>query len=146
MVVLDAFVFRNYITQRGLPPSCHPYPPPELYKPLECNLLVVTSLHLILCQEQKLQLYNFQGKKERECVEPDLLAVVGRRWPLLDMLLPHIGSKGSKGSKGFHLESSVTRYHLPLAYSFSHRGHLQGASIGPKTRTDFVHCGLVRLV
>ena len=40
----------------------------KIYKPLECNLLVVTSLHLILCQERKLQLYNFQGRKEREWV------------------------------------------------------------------------------
>jgi intraflagellar transport protein 122 len=35
---------------------------------LECNLLVVTSQHLILCLERKLQLYSFSGKKEREWV------------------------------------------------------------------------------
>lgn len=35
---------------------------------LECNLLVVTSSHVILCQERKLQLYSFDGVKEREWV------------------------------------------------------------------------------
>ena len=33
---------------------------------LECNLLVVTSLHFVLCHGKKLQQYNFKGKKERE--------------------------------------------------------------------------------
>ncbi|KAJ1472731.1 intraflagellar transport 122 [Baffinella frigidus] len=35
---------------------------------VECNLLVVTSFHIILCQEKKLQLLDFQGVKEREWV------------------------------------------------------------------------------
>ena len=34
-------------------------------KKLECNLLVVTSMHIVLCQERKLQLYNFIGLKQR---------------------------------------------------------------------------------
>lgn len=45
------------------------------YKPLsrfkgklDCNLLVVTSEHLILCLERKLQLYNFEGIKQREWI------------------------------------------------------------------------------
>lgn len=45
------------------------------YKPLsrfkgklDCNLLVVTSEHLILCLEKKLQLFNFEGIKQREWV------------------------------------------------------------------------------
>ena len=37
-------------------------------KKLECNLLVVTSMHIVLCQEKKLQLYNFMGGKQREWV------------------------------------------------------------------------------
>mmetsp|Transcript_33085 Transcript_33085/g.104621 ORF Transcript_33085/g.104621 Transcript_33085/m.104621 type:complete len:1177 (+) Transcript_33085:130-3660(+) len=37
-------------------------------KSLDCNLLVVTSNHLILCLEKKLQLLNFEGVKEREWV------------------------------------------------------------------------------
>jgi intraflagellar transport protein 122 len=40
----------------------------KIHEHLECNLLVVTSQHLILCLEKKLQLYNFGGKKEREWV------------------------------------------------------------------------------
>ncbi|KAL2613280.1 hypothetical protein R1flu_024972 [Riccia fluitans] len=33
---------------------------------LECNLLVLTSKHITLCQETKLQLYTLEGVKERE--------------------------------------------------------------------------------
>lgn len=40
----------------------------RIHEKLECNLLVVTSLHVILCQERKLQLYTFDGLKEREWV------------------------------------------------------------------------------
>lgn len=40
----------------------------KIQQKLECNLLVVTSQHVILCQEKKLQLYNFEGVKEREWV------------------------------------------------------------------------------
>jgi hypothetical protein len=39
---------------------------------LECNLLVVTSFHVILCQERKLQLYDFAGRKTRYVVFPTL--------------------------------------------------------------------------
>lgn len=35
---------------------------------LECNMLVVTSEHVILCQETRLQLYSLDGTKEREWV------------------------------------------------------------------------------
>ena len=35
---------------------------------LECNLLVVTSSHVVLCLEKKLALYSFGGIKEREWV------------------------------------------------------------------------------
>eukprot|EP00906_Rhabdomonas_costata_P031099 RCo043952 len=40
----------------------------RIMKKLECNLLVVTSMHIVLCQEKKLQLYNFMGGKQREWV------------------------------------------------------------------------------
>eukprot|EP00798_Chlamydomonas_sp_ICE-L_P028208 gene28208-31309_t len=40
----------------------------KIHQKLECNLLVVTSSHVILCQEKKLQLYSFEGVKEREWV------------------------------------------------------------------------------
>jgi intraflagellar transport protein 122 len=40
----------------------------KILKKLDCNLLVVTSNHIILCQEKRLQLYNFQGKRIREWV------------------------------------------------------------------------------
>jgi len=39
-----------------------------IQRTVECNLLVVTSFHIILCQEKKLQLYGFKGVKEREWV------------------------------------------------------------------------------
>ena len=38
----------------------------KVVRQLDCNLLVVTSQHLILCMERKLQLFNFKGKKVRE--------------------------------------------------------------------------------
>lgn len=38
----------------------------RIHKKIECNLLVVTSQHIILCHEMKLQLFNFKGTKERE--------------------------------------------------------------------------------
>ena len=38
----------------------------KLQKKLDCNLLVVTAYHIILCLEKKLQMYNFTGEKERE--------------------------------------------------------------------------------
>lgn len=40
----------------------------KINQKLECNLLVVTCDHVILCQEKKLQLYGFDGKKGREWV------------------------------------------------------------------------------
>ena len=40
----------------------------KIKQKLTCNLLVVTSLHITLCLDKKLQLMNFQGKKEREWV------------------------------------------------------------------------------
>jgi len=40
----------------------------KINQSLECNLLVVTSMHIILCQQKRLQLYNFKGIKEREWV------------------------------------------------------------------------------
>ncbi|KAJ3332247.1 hypothetical protein HDU76_000838 [Blyttiomyces sp. JEL0837] len=38
----------------------------KLQKKLDCNLLVVTSQHIILCLEKKLQMFHFNGEKERE--------------------------------------------------------------------------------
>lgn len=40
----------------------------KVLKRLDCNLLVVTSANIILCQERRLQLYSFTGKKMREWV------------------------------------------------------------------------------
>jgi hypothetical protein len=45
-------------------------------KPLECNLLVVTSSHITLCQERKIQLYNFKGRKIREWVLEDSIKYI----------------------------------------------------------------------
>ncbi|KAI9105021.1 WD40-repeat-containing domain protein [Phlyctochytrium arcticum] len=38
----------------------------KILKKLDCNLLVVTTQHIILCLERKLQSFNFSGEKERE--------------------------------------------------------------------------------
>lgn len=38
----------------------------RIMKRFDCNLLVVTSNHIILCFEKSLHLYNFHGVKERE--------------------------------------------------------------------------------
>ncbi|RLN15216.1 hypothetical protein BBJ28_00011620 [Nothophytophthora sp. Chile5] len=43
---------------------------------LPCSLLVVTSLHFILCQKQKLQQYDFSGRKEREWVLEALIRYI----------------------------------------------------------------------
>jgi intraflagellar transport protein 122 len=48
----------------------------KVQRTLECNLLVVTSMHIILCQEKKLQLYNFKGEKEREWVLESLIRYI----------------------------------------------------------------------
>lgn len=40
----------------------------KIPKKFDCNLLVVTSNHLILCNDHALQMYNFYGEKEREWV------------------------------------------------------------------------------
>jgi intraflagellar transport protein 122 len=40
----------------------------RIYQTLPCNLLVVTTNNIILCQERKLQLFDFQGTKVREWV------------------------------------------------------------------------------
>ncbi|KAJ3403303.1 hypothetical protein HDV05_007909, partial [Chytridiales sp. JEL 0842] len=48
----------------------------KLQKKLDCNLLVVTSSHIILCLEKKLQMYNFQGDKEREWVLDALIRYI----------------------------------------------------------------------
>ncbi|PRP80717.1 hypothetical protein PROFUN_11590 [Planoprotostelium fungivorum] len=48
----------------------------KIQRALECNLLVVTSQHIILCQEKKLQLLNFRGDKEREWVLESLIRYI----------------------------------------------------------------------
>jgi len=40
----------------------------KVVRKLDCNLLVVTSMNIILCQERRLQLFNFKGDKVREWV------------------------------------------------------------------------------
>eukprot|EP00033_Pygsuia_biforma_P001760 GCRY01001970.1.p1 GENE.GCRY01001970.1~~GCRY01001970.1.p1 ORF type:complete len:1226 (+),score=346.97 GCRY01001970.1:229-3906(+) len=48
----------------------------KINKKLECNLLVVTSMHIILCQEKRLQLYTFSGSKEREWLLDSLIRYI----------------------------------------------------------------------
>lgn len=40
----------------------------KINQKLECNLLVVCTRHLVLCQEKRLQCLTFEGIKEREWV------------------------------------------------------------------------------
>ena len=40
----------------------------RIHQSLPCNLLVVTTSHIILCQERKLQLLDFQGVMVREWI------------------------------------------------------------------------------
>ncbi|RLO00186.1 hypothetical protein DYB28_010198, partial [Aphanomyces astaci] len=64
----------------------------RIQKDLPCSLLVVASLHFILCQQRKLQQYNFSGKKEREWV---------RSGPVLESPIRYITvTGGAKGKEG----------------------------------------------
>lgn len=48
----------------------------RIQKDLPCSLLVVTSMNFILCQKQKLQQYDFSGKKEREWIMEALIRYI----------------------------------------------------------------------
>ena len=48
----------------------------RIHDRLECNLLVVTSNHLILCQEKKLQMYDFAGYKQKEWVLESIIRYI----------------------------------------------------------------------
>ena len=45
----------------------------KINEKLECNLLVVCTNHLILCQEKRLQCLSFKGVKEREWIMESLI-------------------------------------------------------------------------
>lgn len=38
----------------------------KINQKIDCNLLVVTSLHVILCHDKKIQMFDFSGRKEKE--------------------------------------------------------------------------------
>ncbi|XP_066284975.1 intraflagellar transport protein 122 homolog [Branchiostoma lanceolatum] len=48
----------------------------KIGKKFECNLLVVTSNNIILCQERRLQCLSFQGIKEKEWVMESLIRYI----------------------------------------------------------------------
>ncbi|XP_056380930.1 intraflagellar transport protein 122 homolog isoform X1 [Hyla sarda] len=48
----------------------------KIIKKFECNLLVVCSQHVILCQEKKLQCLSFKGVKEREWMMESLIRYI----------------------------------------------------------------------
>lgn len=48
----------------------------KINKKFDCNLLVVCSQHIILCQEKRLQCLSFQGVKEREWVMESLIRYI----------------------------------------------------------------------
>ncbi|XP_013396110.1 intraflagellar transport protein 122 homolog [Lingula anatina] len=48
----------------------------KINKKFDCNLLVVCSQHIILCQEKRLQCLNFKGIKEREWIMESLIRYI----------------------------------------------------------------------
>ncbi|XP_078340376.1 intraflagellar transport protein 122 homolog isoform X6 [Crassostrea virginica] len=48
----------------------------KINKKFECNLLVVCSQNIILCQDKRLQCYSFQGIKEKEWVMESLIRYI----------------------------------------------------------------------
>ena len=69
----------------------------KIQKSMDCNLLVVTSRHVILCLEKKLQLFSFEGLLEREWV--------------LEAVIRYIKSRGWTGGTRGHPRRAQGRRH-----------------------------------
>ena len=48
----------------------------KINQKIECNLLVVCTNHLVLCQEKRLQCLNFKGNREREWIMESLIRYI----------------------------------------------------------------------
>lgn len=63
----------------------------RIVKNLECNLLVVTSMHIVLCQEFRLQLYSFEGDKLREWILEAVIRYIKVRLYRVYCFIPNFG-------------------------------------------------------
>ena len=69
-------MFIILVDSSGSSEAMHYHVKEKINHKVDCNLLVVTTNHLILCQEKRLQCLNFQGIKEREWIMESLIRYI----------------------------------------------------------------------
>ena len=73
---------------------------------LKCNLLVITSHHVILCMEKKLLLYTMEGKKERTWSMDSVIRYIKVNGG------PEKGEGVAGGSQGWHVPENFHQQRL----------------------------------